>query len=286
MALSLQGTVWTWGLNRDGQLGDGTSGDAANKLSPVEIQGLTGVIGIAAGGTHSVALKDDGTVWTWGDNQFGQLGNASTQSVSSPQQVTALSNVIDIAAGYAHSVALCADGTVWAWGLNTNGQLGAGTTAQPAIPVEVIGLSNIREIGCGSSHCFAIDSTGSVWGWGNNDAGQLGDRSKVNQVHPVQIELEDIIAVTAGDRFSLFLDANGQVYSVGALDYLGRINVFPTEISEVNWLPGITMIDAGLSHSIALASDGTLWGWGYNFNGQVGDGTTESRQLPVSIPPF
>ena len=119
------GTVWSWGYNNKGQIGNGTI--TVNELSPVQATGLTGVVSVAAGYEHTVALKSDGTVWTWGYNNYGQLGDGTTTDESSPVQVSGLTGVIAIAAGYEHTVALKSDGTVWAWGYNTYGQLGDNT---------------------------------------------------------------------------------------------------------------------------------------------------------------
>lgn len=137
MALLGDGTVRAWGYNYYGQLGDGTSGVFANKPSPVAVAGLDNVIAIGAGATFSVALKNDGTVWTWGSNSMGELGDGTTTDRGSPAQVAGLPSIVKIAAGSYHVLAMTADGTVYSWGQNVDGQLGDGTTSGRLSPVQI-----------------------------------------------------------------------------------------------------------------------------------------------------
>ncbi|MBI5562016.1 MAG: hypothetical protein HY894_04055 [Deltaproteobacteria bacterium] len=132
--LNADGTVWAWGWNGYGELGDGTTTD---RLTPVQVSGLTGVVSVAAGFYYSLALKSDGTVWAWGYNYYGQLGDGITTSRYTPVQVSGLTGVVSVAAGGYHSLAVNADGTVWAWGYNVNSQLGDGTMTDRYTPVQV-----------------------------------------------------------------------------------------------------------------------------------------------------
>ena len=172
LALKRDGTVWTWGNNGYGQLGDGT--EYNNRYEPVQVAGLSSVVAIAGGGGHSLALKSDGTVWAWGRNEDGQLGDGTTTSRLTPVQVAGLSDVIAIAAGNRHSLALKNNGTVWAWGYNGYGQLGDGTTENQLTPIQVPGLSGVVSITAGIFHSLALKSDGTVWAWGDNGYGQLG----------------------------------------------------------------------------------------------------------------
>jgi len=135
--------------------------------TPEKVPGLSGVVAITAGWPHAVALKRDGTVWAWGENRYGQLGDGSTLDRNTPVQVRGLSGVVAITAGLFHTVALKKDGTVWAWGANHNGQLGDGSTANSFVPVQVAALSGIVSIAAGDSRTAAIGAEGTVWGWGN-----------------------------------------------------------------------------------------------------------------------
>ena len=162
-----------WGYNGDGELGDGTTAD---RLLFGTVGGLGGVVQVAAGDAHSLAVTSAGTVWAWGGSLYGQLGNGTTADSSVPVQVKGLTGVVAVAAGYGHSLALRDDGTVWAWGLNGAGQLGNGTTGntQPT-PVEVAGLTGVTKIAAGGLFSLALRSDGTVWAWGGDGTGEMGD---------------------------------------------------------------------------------------------------------------
>jgi YD repeat-containing protein len=165
IALKNDGTVWTWGYNGSGQLGDGTALDnSASRSAPIQVSGLSGVVAIAAGENYTIALKNDGTVWTWGATPGGSL----------PVQVSGLSGVKAIAGGAQHLIALKNDETVWTWGSNDFGQLGT-TTPGSLTPLQVSGLSGVKAIAAGGFHTIALKNDGSVWTWGMNRKGQLGD---------------------------------------------------------------------------------------------------------------
>jgi alpha-tubulin suppressor-like RCC1 family protein len=154
LAVESDGTVWSWGWNQYGQIGDGTKG--ANRLAPVQVSGLTGVTMVSAGADHSMALKGDGTVWTWGQNTDGQLGDGTKTNRSTPVEVSALANVTDIGSGRLHSLATEADGSVWTWGLDDNGQLGDGGTANRSVPFEVPGITGAFGLGGGVNYSIVL----------------------------------------------------------------------------------------------------------------------------------
>jgi len=185
LAVKSDGTTIAWGKNEHYQLADSTK---TNRSSPVNVSGISNVIAVSAGswGYHSVALKADGTVWAWGNNSAGQLGDGTTVQKSSPVQVSSLTGIVAIATGSDHVVALKSDGTVWAWGQNDYGQLGDGTTTNSNVPVQVSGLAGIVAIEAGDSHSIALKSDGTVWAWGKNGNGQLGDGTTTNSTFPVQ----------------------------------------------------------------------------------------------------
>jgi uncharacterized repeat protein (TIGR01451 family) len=292
------GAALAWGANDFSQLGDGTRTD---RLIPVTVSGLTGVVAIQGGYRHGIALQANGKVWTWGDNSYGQLGDGSTVSRKIPAQVASLSNILAIDAGDSFNLALRNDGTVWAWGINNKGQLGDGTTVTRTQPVQVQGMSNIKAIAAGVDLSLAIDSGGTVWAWGNNGAGALGDGTTVDRLIPVKTAgLANVIAVSAGGlnfgnfdgstssaSFSLALKSDGTVWSwgdshfgnLGDGGFGGRFT--PAQISGLN---GITAISAGREHGVALKSDGTVWCWGYNSMGLLGIGSSEvGPKTPVKV---
>src|SRR5688572_18109583 len=169
-----------WGANSQGQLGDATT---TNRLLPTQVTGLiSGVRQVSAGGLHSLALLDDGTVRAWGYNFKGQLGDGSTVTRLTPVAVTGLSGVIQVGAGNNSSLALRSDGTVWVWGHNGNGEMANGTVdaVSHPIPSQVAGLTGITQIAAGSHTMFALCQDGTVWSWGANAVGQAGDGTGVN----------------------------------------------------------------------------------------------------------
>ena len=155
-----------------------------------------GVVGIAAGAGHMVALKNDGTVWAWGSNNHGQAGDGTTTDCLAPVQVLGLSGASAIAAGAYHSVALKSDGMVWAWGYNSSGQVGDGTTTDRHTPFQVTGLSGVEAITAGWYYTAALKSDGTVWAWGDNDWGQLGDGTTTQRNAPVQALINSVSFTT------------------------------------------------------------------------------------------
>jgi len=286
LALKSDGTVWSWGYNNHGQLGDNTT---TNSPAPVQVAGLSDIVSLAAGESHSVALKSDGTVWSWGKNGFGQLGDASTVEKHAPVLVSGLStSVIGIAAGLNHTLAIENDGTVWSWGFNDAGQLGDGTTLAKNIPVMIAGLTGVVSAAGGYQHSAALKSDGTVYTWGANDQGQLGDNTKTNSPTPVQvIGLSNGSAIAAGGNCTIALKNDGTVWAWGAND-LGQLGVGYTSASgqmvpvQTIGAMSVVAIAAGVSHAIAIRSDGRVLAWGRNDYGALGIGNTEG--VPSSRP--
>lgn len=297
-ALTQGGWAWGWGSNSNGLLGDGTT---STRNSPALIGSLSNIVQVADGKYHSVFRKSDGTVWASGTNGNGQLGAGlpTNTTRSTPVQVTALSGITDVAAGPYHTLAVKDDGTVWAWGLNTNGRLGDGTTTQRTSPVQVQGpggvgyLSGIIAVAAGDSHSLALKSDGTVWAWGLNTNGRLGDGTTTQRTTPVQVKgtggvgyLSGITSLSAGLAHSLALKSDGTVWAWG-LNSNGRLGdgttaQRTTPVQLLN-LSGVMSVAAGSSHSLALKSDGSLLAWGYNLYGQLGDGTNIQRTSPVPV---
>jgi len=252
--LKSDGTVWAVGRNNFGQLGDGTTTDRPNPVQVMNADGtaLSGVVGISAGYDHTVYLKSDGTVWAVGRNDFGQLGDGTTQRRSDLVQVinvdgTALSGVVGISAGVYHTVYLKSDGTVWATGFNNWGQLGDRKITDRSIPVQVTNADGSEfggavGISAGYQHTVYLKSDGTVWAAGGNSAGQLG------------------IGTTTG-----------------------RNDVVQVKNADGSELSGVVGMSAGGTHSVFLKSDGSVWAVGENDYGQLGDGTTNNRPNLVQV---
>ena len=244
-------------------------------------------LSISTGYNHSFAIKEGGTVWAWGYNQSGQLGDGTKISRDAPVHVSGLTGVKQASAGSAHSIVVKGDGTVWAWGLNGYGQLGDGTKTSRTTPAQVTGLTGVKQVAAGERHCIALKGDGTVWAWGQNDYGQLGDGTKTNRYAPVQVTgLTGVIQISAGNSYGLALKEDGTAWAWGYNQngQLGDGTTTDKNIPvQVTGLTGVIQISAGSSHSMALKEDGTAWAWGYNPRGQIGDGTTTNRNAPVQV---
>lgn len=206
LALKSDGTVWAWGDNAYGQLGDGTTAD---KAAPVRVRGLTGVSAVACGrGSHSLALKSDGTVWAWGRNTSGQLGDGTLVSRYTPVRAQGLTGVIDITSGVENSYAVRSDYTVWRWGKE-----GAVTNR---VPVQKSGISGVRSIATWNLHVLARKGNGDVWAWGCNTYGALGNGSGADTYTPTQIAgLTGVTAIATGEHSSMALKNDGTLWMWG-----------------------------------------------------------------------
>lgn len=295
VALKNDGTVWAWGKNSNGQLGNNSATDNYNPVQVSGTSGLPWVIDIAAGSAHTVALDIFGTVWTWGSNSYGQLGNNSTTNSPIPVSLSTylFVPVIAIAAGYDHTVVLDSSGTVWTWGHNNNGQLGNNTVTDSLIPVSLNTYlpATVIAIAAGYEDTVAVDSVGTVWTWGYNAYGQLGNNSIVNSPIPVSLSTylpATVTAVAAGTDHTVALDSSGTVWTWGHNNksQLGNNSVVDSliPVSLSTYLPPgtvVTAILAGYEDTFALDSIGTVWMWGYNFYGQLGNNSTTDSPIPV-----
>jgi alpha-tubulin suppressor-like RCC1 family protein len=248
------------------------------------------ILGAIAGGeSHSLAVKDDGTLWSWGLNAKGQLGLGHTNNVLAARQVSGFMGASEVVGGRLHSVVLKADGTVWAFGHNAYGQLGDGTKLQRTSPIQVSSLSGVGNIAAGDYHTLVLESDGTVWGWGNGLSGKLGDGLQTKaQLTPVKaIGLSGITQIAAGASHSIALKSDGSVWTWGmnrsgqlGLGYTNECVVVPTRVPG---LLGVQQIVGGNVSTYALKSDGTVWSWGRNLSGQLGDGTSVQKDEPVRV---
>jgi len=239
------------------------------------------------GSLSSLRLKPDGTVWAWGHNAYGQLGNGTTFDRASAAQVTSLNGVTAIGTGDYHAVAMRQDGTVWTWGYNAYGQLGDGTVADRSSPVQVPGLSGVTSLAVGGYHTVALRQDGTVWAWGHNTYGGLGDGTTTQRTSPVQVPgLSGITALAAGEHYTVALRQDGTVWAWG-YNNIGQLGDGTTTHrstpAQVPGMSGVTALIAGRYHTVALRQDGTVWAWGYNDWGQLGDGTRTHRSSPVQV---
>jgi alpha-tubulin suppressor-like RCC1 family protein len=247
---------------------------------------------IACGGHHTLAVKDDGTLWAWGRNNNGQLGIGNTADQGYPQQVGSDTGWTGVACGHNHSVAIKSNGTLWSWGFNGSGQLGLGNTTNYNTPQQIGSDTNWSKISCGSFFTVAIKTTGTMWSWGDGSAGQLGlGTFAVNQNSPQQIGGDtNWESVSCGSFFTVAIKTTGTMWSWGdgSAGQLG-LGTFadnqnsPQQIGgDTNW----SKVSCGGGHSIATKDTGTMWSWGNNVWGQLGIGTSglgANEEAPVQI---
>jgi hypothetical protein len=235
-AIKTDGTLWTWGYNNGyGALGDNTT---TNKSSPVQtVAGGKNWSSVACAANTTAAIKTDGTLWLWGANDFGQLGDSTTTHRSSPVQTAAFGTNWSQVSVYGHAAAIKTDGTLWMWGGNYFGELGDNTTVYKSSPVQTVaGGNNWSSVACGGSFTAAIKTDSTLWMWGVNFSGNLGDNTQISKSSPVQ-----------------------------------------TVAFATNW----SKVALGDAHSVAIKKDGTLWTWGFGQFGRLGDNTTTSKSSPV-----
>jgi alpha-tubulin suppressor-like RCC1 family protein len=254
--------------------------------------------------SHTLLVTADGSVWAFGTNSYGQLGDGTTTDRDQPVQVLDLSDVVTVAAGAFHSLALKSDGTVWAWGRNGNGQLGDNTTTDRLTPVQVSGiipvspaasvkeydptaLKNITAIAAGWQHSMALTNDGYVYSWGANDEGQLGNNDNASSSHIIQAQgLTEVTAIAAGEQHSMAVRSDGNLWVWGwnNTGQLGDGTVTDSHVPQlVGGISSVTGVAAGWGHSAALRTDGTVWAWGDNSYGQLGDGTKTARYVPARV---
>jgi probable HAF family extracellular repeat protein len=234
---------------------------------------------------HSLLIRDDGTLWAWGGNSVGQLGDGSTDSRCTSRPVPGLADVVEVDAECLHSVALTADGKVYVWGDNKYGDLGQGTLGNFVTqPLLMTGLPAMKRVAAGYYHNLGLTPEGEVWAWGSGWEGELGVGIRGTGTRPVKLGLTDVIAIAAGARQSMALKSDGTVYCWGRNDkgQLGdgtTVNkAYPTQVAG---LPRIVAIAAGNFYSLALDGQGRVWAWGNNANGQLGNNSTVNSSVPV-----
>lgn len=285
LALKTDGSLWAWGTNVQGQLGIGTIDNGVSV--PTRVGTDSDWESVFAGIYHSLAIKRDGSLWAWGYNHSGQLGNGTTDFGLVPTRVGADNDWVLVAGGHYHTLGLRSDGSLWAWGDNAWGELGDGTTEDRLVPTRIGLDTDWVAVSAGVGHSLGLKRDGSLWAWGYNGDGRLGDGTTIERHTPTRIgEATDWKAVAAGGYHSLALKTDGSLWAWGnnTRGQLGDGTIaerhVPTRIGlDTDW---IILAAAGF-RSLCLKSDGSLWGWGDNDSGQLGDGSISERHRPVRI---
>ncbi len=283
------GGAYCWGANSAGQLGNGTTDDIG---SPVAVSGLgSGVAAVSEGDGHSCAVTVAGAASCWGSNDNGQLGNGSTTSSTVPVAVAGLGSGVDaIAAGGASTCALSSTGAVSCWGQNSAGQLGNGSTTPSTTPLPVTGLgSGVTAIAAGANFACALSTGGAVSCWGGNASGQLGNGTATSSSVPVSVTGlgAGVVAIGAGASHACAVVAGGALHCWGE-NLNGQLGdgtttnrSTPMAVSGLG--SGVAAVAPGDTHSCAVTLAGAVWCWGANQKGQLGDGTTTDRTVPVAV---
>ncbi|HUR17631.1 MAG TPA: hypothetical protein VMZ51_01685, partial [Acidimicrobiales bacterium] len=207
-AIRTDGTLCAWGNNEYGQLGDGST--TARSSIPVQVGTATNWATVAAGGKHTAAIRTDGTLWAWGNNDSGQVGDGTLTAHSIPVQVGTATNWATVAAGGNHTAAIRADGTLWAWGYNGYGQAGSGSF----FPARLGTATDWATVAAGHSHTAAVKTDGTLWAWGYNGYGQLGDGTTTTRFVPVQVgTATDWATVVAGDSHTAAVRTDGTLWA-------------------------------------------------------------------------
>lgn len=281
--------LYGWGLNNYGQIG---LGNTTNYSSPKQVGSLTDWSSLTKSkSTYTQgAVKTDGTLWLWGNGSSGQLGLGNTTNYSSPKQVGALTNWLQVSGGYQHTIAVKTNGSLWAWGGGGYAQLGLGNLTSYSSPKQVGALTNWAFVAGGVFATMAVKTDGTLWGWGSNQGadGILGLGNSTSYSSPKQVgALTDWLRVYIGQYATVAVKTNGTLWSWGrnSSGQLGLNNTVnyssPKQVGSLTtWLKAAAN---GYSHMAAVRSDGTLWTWGNNTAGQLGDGTTTTRISPVQV---
>jgi alpha-tubulin suppressor-like RCC1 family protein len=299
------GTVLCWGSNQFGQLGNG---ETANATSPVQVTGLSAsVISVAAGSESTCALTSLGTVWCWGDNSNGQLGNGTFTLSTVPVQVmdstgsAPLADIARISAGAFHTCAVTNTGAAFCWGDNSNGQLGNGTEIVSNLPVPVAGLSiGVSTIAAGSDFTCAVTVSGGAECWGDDASGRLGNGSSTSSTSPTTVldasgnsPLSGVVTISAGFEDVCALTAGGNIFCWGANSSgqlgngtVGAASVTPVEVMNSDGkspLAEVMAISSGMDSNCAVTASGAAECWGANASGQLGNGGNANSSVPVAV---
>ena len=272
------GTLWTFGANGSGQLGDGTTAD---KNTPIKI--MNNVAAVSAGAHHTLIVKNDGTLWACGSNWHGELGDGTKTNRKQPVKI--MENVASASAGLWHSLILKTDGTLWACGSNEYGQLCDGTTEDKTLPVKV--MEGVVLAYVGSTNTFMLKNDGYLWACGDNRGGYLGDGTFESKSKPVKI-MSNVRSVSssssAGSLLTLIVKTDNTLWACGSRGCFGSGEENEFVCTPMKIMENVESAEAGESCAFVIKSDHSLWGFGDNYFGQMGDGNSDTfNYYPIKL---
>lgn len=298
LALKTNGSLWAWGYNADGELGNGLSG-TVNRSSPIQVGALTTWAQVEAAGIHSLAIKTDGTLWSWGWGGQGRLGHNSTINRSSPTQVGAATDWAKVIGGGALTLALKTTGALWVWGRNTYGQLGLGDIINRSSPVQLGSLTDWADISSAVDAVIALKTDGTIWGWGRGSEGQLGKSDRQHRSSPVQIGNSNQWAQISSGIFQTAAIKKDNTLWAWGRNTNGELGINKTTSTSspvqvgtaANWahvaadqyftaarrFPGPGTI------TVETAPEMTLWSWGELTDGRLGLNDVIDRSSPTQV---
>ena len=300
-AVQPDGSLWGWGLFGEIEWERGLGPTLPPPPRPIPEIIMYDVVSVSAGGwlgsdSPVMIIKTNGSLWALGNNTHGQLGDSTTTSRSEPIKI--MDDKAAVSVGGFHTMAIKTDGSLWAWGGNGQGQLGDGTTTDRHTPVKI--MDDVIAISAGAGHSMAITSDGVLWGWGHNGTGRLGyaaTADELNPIHPSPMKImDDVAEVSAGFDHTMVIKKDGSLWAFGS-NAMGRLGVGPPTIPpETPWsgtpspsphpikiMDGVVAIAAGDCHSLAITSDGSLWGWGYIASRMQTGNNTLDINTPMEI---
>lgn len=293
--LRADGSIWTWGANFSNSLGNGDPTTTVSRSSPGSIVGgITDWVKVSGRGRSKIALRNNGSLWGWGANSTGELGDGTTTNRSSPVSVIGgFNDWVDVSMCLGGTIAIRANGTAWAWGSNEFAALGDGTTTTKSSPVSVVGgFTDWVNVAISPANGGGVRSNGTMWGWGQNFSGAIGDGTTIDKSSPVSVVggFTDWTQLTLGRSFALGLRSNGTIWGWGA-NGVGQLGTgtsgatnFSSPVSVVGGFTNWVSVSASQAayHVVGVRSNGTVWAWGNNSRGQLGDGTSLPKSSPVS----
>ena len=274
-AVMSDGSLYTWGANYYGQLGNGETSNGY--YAPEKI--MDDVAYVSLGFYHSAAITTDGSLYMWGENSSGELGNSPLHNSSTPIKI--MDNVVSVCLGYKYSAAITTDGSLYMWGRNHLGQLGNGTTENSSIPIEI--MDNVAQVSLGDKHSAAITTDGNLYMWGSNYFGQFSNGTNEDSLTPIKV-MENVAYVSLGSLDSAIVTKGGSLYICGS-NSEGQFGDGTTQDSynPVKIMDNVVCVSRDAVHSAAITTNGNLYMWGDNSFGQLGNGTTENSYVPIII---